>query len=188
MHLPRLFLREALGALLEQQNLHSLEDDLQIQQDAEAGDVDHVEFQLVQGGRIVLAVYLGHAGKAGLDLGPEGEFRDVCRILLHVLDALGPGTYDGHVPADDVHELRQLIDAAGTDDTADLGNPVVLLPCRMRPPVFLRILNHRAELQDGEALSAEGAALLAIEYHPAVLELDSCCCHGEDGAQHHQCQ
>ncbi len=188
LHLSCLLLREALGALFQQQDFHSLEDDLQIQQYAEVGDVDHIELQLVQCGRVVLAVYLRHAGKACLDLGPEGEFRDVCRVLLHVLDALGPRTYDGHLAADDVHELRQLIDAAGPNDAADSRDAVVLLSCRVRLAVLLRILDHGAELQNGEALSADGTALLAVEHRSAVLELDGCCCHGEDGTQHHQSQ
>ena len=164
--------REALGALLAQQDLQRLQDDLEIQQQAEVGDVDHVHLQLVQRRGVVFAVDLGVARQAAARLAAEDELRDLLGVLLHVLPALRAGADDAHVALEDVDQLRQLVNAGGADDLADSGDAGVVLAGGAGAPVLLRIHDHGAELDHHEAPAADGAALLFVEHRAAVVQPD----------------
>ena len=87
------------------------------------------------------------------------------------LGALRPRADEGHVAANDVPELRQLVDVRASQDPADAGDPVVV---RLRPlgAVALGVDAHAAELVDREAAAALAKSPLGIEDRATVVELD----------------
>ena len=91
--------------------------------------------------------------------------------MLGEAGALGAGADQAHVAAEDVEELRQLVDALGADEGTDAGDAGVSFggPAGTGG---LGIDPHAAELQQREDLAVQADALLAIHHRAARLELD----------------
>src|SRR5581483_11571633 len=111
------------------------------------------------------------AGDARADEMPLGVARMLLLELLHENRPLGARTDHRHVAAQDVEELRQLVERGAADEFADLRHARVA-DRREASAVLLRVGAHRAELEDLERLAAAPDPLLAVEHGAAVLERD----------------
>src|SRR5690606_6782408 len=100
----------------------------------------------------VLVLRLRPAGEAWLHGEPEGELRDLPLDPGDVLRALRARADDRHVAAEDVPELRQLVDAGLAHEAADAGDAGVVLRGELGSGGF-GIGPHGAELVDAEELA-----------------------------------
>lgn len=164
--------RKALGRFGHEQDLDGQQQQLQIEHQRLLFDVLQIEAQLVVGAGVVLAVDLRVAGQAALHTQPVGKFRDLLRVGLHVLDALGPRADERHIALEDVEDLRQLVDAQLADDPPDARDARVARAARDHAAVSLGVDDHAAELDDLKHAPVFRAALLLEEHGAAVLELD----------------
>ena len=170
----------SLGALFREQNAEGGKAELQVGQHAHVVDVQEVELQLFIGFGIVFAVYLGIAGKAGFDLEAELEVRELLVILLRNLRPLGAGADNRHVALEDIHKLRQLIQAALADNAPDGRYAgIVYAGGEAGDAVLLGIDAHGAELDDLELAAVLCQPGLLIEDGTAVIQLDR-----QGGKQH----
>ena len=80
--------------------------DPQVFQDRGVGNIHQIHLQFVIGGGIILAVDLGIAGQATLDLQPISKFREGFHIFLHIFHTLGSGTNDAHITFQNIEYLR----------------------------------------------------------------------------------
>src|SRR5439155_25629551 len=123
--------------------------------------------------------HLPHARQAGANR----EAAALPRFVL--LDLARDGrarAYDGHLAAEDVDELRELVDAVLANEAADGGDPRIALHLEdravhlvLRDELGLELLgvdHHRPELEHEEATAMEPHALLLEEHRPARRELD----------------
>src|SRR6186713_2849548 len=81
------------------------------------------------------------------------------------------GADQGHLPAQDIEELRKFIDARPAQPAADWRDPLVIAD-RLS---YLRTMfhhGHRSEFEDPEFLSVETIAKLREKNGPARVELD----------------
>lgn len=114
---------------------------------------------LVDVGRVALA-HLRPAGDTGFDHVPvavEGEF------LVEVSDEvglLGAGSDQAHVAFQDVHELRQFIDAVFAQHSAHSCNAGVVLACELIRRFFVEA--HASYLVDLEGLVAPANTCLGV--------------------------
>ena len=174
----------AFGALFGEQDAEGGEAELQVGQDAHVVDIEEVELQLFIGFGIVFAVYLGVAGEAGFDLEAELEVRELFIILFRDFGPFGAGADDGHVALEDVHELRQFVQAALADDAPDGRDAgIVLAGGEAGNAVLLGVDAHGTELDDLELAPVLGEPGLFIERGAAVIQLDR-----QSGNQHQRAQ
>ena len=174
------FALEALRTVFGEQDAKGGEDQLDVREDGHVVDVQKVKLQLFVGVGVVLAIDLGIAGEAGLDLEAEAEVREELVILLGDLRTLRAGADDAHVALKDVPELWQFVQAALANDAADGCDAVVLVPCREAGnAVLLRVDTHAAELVDFKFLSVLRQAYLLIDGGAAVVKVD-----GKGGDEH----
>ena len=163
---------------------HGEADDLEVQQNASAGDVlqvapDHA----VEPGAVTLR-HLPETGDAGL----HGQaLQVVLGVLLHLARQGWAGAHHRHLAQEDVEELGELVDRVFSDEPPDPGDPRVLphLEHRALDLVLLLelgeagvgVLVHAAELphaEGGEAAVAVGLphADLAVEGVALALQAD----------------
>src|SRR5215475_12451709 len=96
--------------------------DLQIEADRPVLDVVEVVFDALIERRVAApAVHLRPAGQAGLHLVAEHVLRNAMLELLDEMRPFGPRTDDGHVAAQDVPELRQLVQVRAAQEAAKRG-------------------------------------------------------------------
>ncbi len=93
-------------------------------------------------------------------------------VLLDLVAERGTRADDAHVTAEDVPELRQLVDRRPTQEAPEPRDPRIPLVDRVPGAHRLRSHDHRPELQQLEVLAFPADAHLAVEDRPAVLELD----------------
>lgn len=173
LHRRRLTSRDALGAFRQEENAESGEHQLQIRDYGHVVDIKQVEFQLLIGIRVILAVDLRIAGEAGLDLKAELEIREELIVLFRDFRPFRSGADHAHVPFQDVPELWKLVQAALAYEAADRRDAVVLISGREAGhAVLLGIHPHAAELIDRELSSVPGEAHLFIDCGTAVIEVD----------------
>ena len=130
---------------------------------------------LVEGlGLAAVAGDLAPAGDAGLDVVADHVFVDQVGVFLGVLEHVGAGAHDAHLPEQHVDELRELVDAGLAQYLAPLGHAGVVP--RGLQAVGLGVDPHAAELQAGELPAVDAGALLAEKDGPG---------HGEFGDYRH---
>ena len=123
---------------------------------------------LVDGVRIAV-VERGVGGHAGAYLVEEGVARVALHDLVDVELPLGPRADEGHVAAEDVPQLRQLVEVMLAQELADARQALVAaLPVELWPG-GLGVERHRAELVDVERASEAADALLPEQGRAAVL-------------------
>lgn len=134
-------------------------------------DVLHVQQNLLARQQVVAAGHLRQAGEAGAHLRAVAPSVDALLELLAERGALGPGPDEGHIPLDDVPELRDLVQARLAHELAERRDAgvVALRPLRA---AALRVDVHGAELVDPEGLPALADALLRVDGGPRALALD----------------
>ena len=121
------------------------------------------------------------AGDAGAHEMAHHVLVDEARVLLGMGEHVGTGADDGHVAAQDVPELGQLVDIHAAHEIAEGKLAGVVL--RGLQAVGIDIDVHGAELQALEALAADARALLAEEDGTRTLKLDN---QGDDGREGQQ--
>ncbi len=161
----------AFGALFLEEDLEGHKDQLQIQPEGIALDIGQIQLQLVVGGGVVLAVDLGIAGQAGLDLQTEVKLRNDLTVVLRQMGTFRPGADDGHIPLENVEKLGQLVKMDVSKHLAHGSDAVIILAGH---DVFAVLLldPHTAEFDDLEDFAVPGQALLGEEHGAAVIELD----------------
>lgn len=118
---------------------------------------------LVEGlGLAAVAGDLAPAGDAGLDVVADHVFVDQVGVFLGVLEHVGAGSHDAHLPEQHVDELRELVDAGLAQYLAPPGHAGVVP--RGLQAVGLGVDLHAAELQAGELPAVDACALLAEEH------------------------
>src|SRR5690606_26265087 len=155
----------SIGVFVEEAFEDGEENDFQVQPEGPAADVVEVVFDaflhLVEGvGFAAPAVDLGPAGDAGLDLVAEHVAADELAVLLIVGDGVGAGADDGHVAAQHIEKLRELVQGGAAQKGAEWGDAAV---------VALGLGNGVAVFHDGHAAEfpdLDGAAVHAVAFLP----------------------
>ena len=109
------------------------------------------------------------AGKAGCHVQP---LPFIGRVLGYLAGQRRARAYNAHIALEDVHQLRQLVDAGLADEMAHTGDARVILHLEHRA-VHLVVLQQIVELALG--VRAHGTKLvqpeqLAIAAHPPLAE------------------
>ena len=102
-------------------------------------------------------------------------------VLLDLVAQRRPRADHAHVAADDVPELRQLVDRGAAEEAADARDPAVALVDRVAGALLLRADDHRPQLQQLEVGAVLADARLPEEHRAAAVELD-----GERGERQHR--
>src|ERR687887_168829 len=145
------------------------EEDLQVDPGRAVLDVPDVELDAFVPRQLRAAVYLGPAGEAGLDVEPAAL---PGRVLLHLVAKRGPRADEAHVAADDVPELRQLVEREAAEEAARPGDAGVAAVDGEAGALALGADDHRPQLEQVEVSALVADAALAVEDRAAVLELD----------------
>src|SRR5437763_3049324 len=155
-------------------------EDLQVEPRAAVLDVPEVELDPLVPRELRPAVHLRPAGQARLDL----ETASLPRGVLVDLVAEGRARADqAHVAADDVPELRELVEGEAAQGAADLRDPRVAAVYRPTGALGLGADDHRPKLQQVEVAPLVADPALAGDDGTAVLEPDRHRRRGEDRAR-----
>ena len=127
---------------------------------------------LVEGaGFAAVAVDLGPAGDAGLDLVADHVALDQVAVHLVVRHGVGARADDAHAALQHVDELGQFVQRVLAQEGADAGDPGIAL-LRLADLFAVFAHAHGAELVDQDLLAVEPVAAL-LEYHrPGRIQLD----------------
>lgn len=136
-------------------------------------DVHQVVDEFIVRRSVVLCEDLGQAGDAWFDVMAIGVFGV---LLFEFFDEEGPfwsGTDEAHVAVEDVEDLRQFVQAGGTDEFADFGNTRVVFRRQLGTGIFFRIDAHGTEFIDFIFLAKAADTDLAVEDGTAITEFNS---------------
>src|SRR6266478_5317774 len=176
-----------LRASSEHHGLHRVENDAQIEERRHAFDVEEVEPHLldlfVQAVGVAIAD-LGPAGGARTDRAADRVVRDVLAEQGEIADRMRPRHDQVHVAAQDVDELRQLVEPEPAQPVADAGDSILILPdpLRVRPGGDA----HGAELDQPERSAQAADPVLDEQRRTVRVELDD---HGDgrhERGRHHE--
>lgn len=92
--------------------------------------------------------------------------------LFDEVRPFGSRADEAHVAVEDVEDLRQFVQAGGTDEFADFGNAWVVFRRQLRTGIFFRIDAHGTEFIDFILFTEAADADLAVENGTAIAELD----------------
>src|SRR3954451_20600571 len=143
------------------------QEDPQIEQRRSVVDVPDVELDPLGPGQSRSSVDVRPPGHARLPVEPPPL---VLRVLLDLVAKRRPWPDHAHVAAEDVPELRQLVERELAQDAADARDPRVARVDREARTLLLGVDDHRAELQQLEVRAILADPRLAVENRPAVLE------------------
>src|SRR5207244_13274233 len=93
-------------------------------------------------------------------------------VLLDLVLQRRPGADQAHVPAEDVPELRKLVEGDPAEDAAGTGDPRIALVHGPAGAPGLRADDHRSQLQQLELDRALAYAPLTVQHRPSAFELD----------------
>ena len=103
-------------------------------------------------------------------------------VLRHLLGDRRSRAHQAHLAQQDVHELRDLVDARHAQEAPDARHAriavdlehraVALVQVRETVAVLIRVVHHRAELQERERPAAPADPRRAVEHGSARLEPD----------------
>src|SRR5205807_3080837 len=156
------------------------EKDLQVEAEAPALDVEEVVLDpLLDRGLAPPAIDLRPARDARLHLMAEHVPGHPPAELLDEARALGTRADEAHLTAQDVPELRKLVEAEAPEERPEPRAPRVVRPRPDGAGLALGIHAHRAELEHLEAPAVQTHPLLAVEDGPGGGELE------EDGDREH---
>ena len=100
----------SLPSRRQEEHPQRVEDDVDVTQDDRAlAQVADVQVQLLSRRRVVPPAYLRQARDAGLDCGTQDELRMLSFDGPREFRTLGARSHDTHLPAQDVDELRHLV-------------------------------------------------------------------------------
>src|SRR4029079_10407627 len=119
-------------------------------------------FERILERRPVAVLHLRPAGQSWLDRLALFIERNLLGELVDEKRPFRPRPDETHIAAQDVPQLRKLVETCLTDETADACHPTVLRACPDGRALF-GILAHRAKLVQGEEPSVFSNAFLAVE-------------------------
>ena len=93
-------------------------------------------------------------------------------VLLDLVAQCGTWPDDAHVAAQDVPELRELVDRRSPQNAPDSCDPAIALVDRIAGPDAFRTDDHRAQLDHLEVGAILAHASLPVDDGAAILELD----------------
>ena len=93
-------------------------------------------------------------------------------VPLDLVAERRPRPDQAHVAADDVPELRQLVERGAAEEAAGARDPAVALVDRVAGALLLGADDHRPQLQELEVAAVLADAGLLEEDRAAVVELD----------------
>ena len=142
------------------------EEDLDIEPDAPVVYLPDVELELLFPTEAVAAADLRPAGDAGLDFVPPGLLGGVAVEVFH---EERPRADEAHLPAQDVDELRQLVEAGPAEEPAQAGEAFLV---RKKAAFFIPVLGHGAEFKHDKGFAVQTGPHLAESTRPAHGEAD----------------
>src|SRR5687768_74527 len=157
----------AVGAAEEREG--RAEEDLEVDLGRAVPDVPDVELDPLRPRQRRASVHLRPARE------PRADVEPVPLVLVVLLDLVAqrrPRPDDAHVAAQDVPELRQLVDRRPPQDPPDAGDAAVSVVHRIAGAHALRTDDHGAQLEHVEVGAVLPDAGLPVEDRAAVLELD----------------
>ena len=115
----------------------------------------------------------GHGSDARPLTWAHGEAAALARAVLRDLRGQRRARADDrHLAAEDVHEVRQLVERRAPQDLPDARDAGVAGIDGHPGADVLGAVDHRAELQDVELAAVEADAALAVDRMPARLQAD----------------
>src|SRR5437867_4811534 len=157
----------------EEDDLHGVEEDPEVEPEGKVLDVVQVVAHF-------LDLFFEVVGVAVADLRPPGYPRTHCRAErvirnpfleeLEVRGRVGPGPHEVHLTADDVDELRELVEAELPQPLPHPGDPMAIVQNPLGG--FGRDGMHGAEFEKLEALASEAHAIVDEEHRAERIELD----------------
>ena len=115
-------------------------------------------------GFTTITINLCPAGNPRLDLVSLHVGLDQILVVLVVRQGVGPGPDNGHAPLQDIEELRQLVEAGPTDESANGSDPGIILGSLGHAALMLLVHDHGTELVHLETLAIDAGAVL-LEHH-----------------------
>src|ERR687887_2433174 len=152
-----------------EERLRRAREDLQVDPGGAVVDVPAVELDPVLPRQLRATVDLRPARQARLDLEPAALSR---RVALDLVGKRRARADQAHLPAQDVPELRDLVEREAAQKAADARDPRVALVDRPAGPLRLGADDHRPQLEQLEVGSVLPDAPLPVEDRSAVVELD----------------
>src|SRR5262245_58415068 len=98
--------------------------------------------------------------------------RDLLAQLLDEEGAFGARADEAHLAAQDVDELRNLVNAGFANEGADAGNSGIATLRPLRPSVLFGVLPHRAKLDDLEDAPVLADPFLRVKDRPGRFQLN----------------
>src|SRR3954454_24395589 len=144
-------------------------EDLEINPERAVLDVPDVQLDAFVPRQSRASVNLSPAGDAGLDVEASPLSR---RVLLDLVRERGARADEAHVAADDIPQLRDLVERQSPQHTTDPRDAWIALVHRVAGSFTLGADSHRAQLDELEARAAQADSPLPIEDGTAVVELD----------------
>src|ERR1017187_3331953 len=130
------------GAEAGQDDGHGAVGDFECEPEGPVVDILEVEFHPLVEADLVAAADLPDAGEAGL----HGEAAAMPRIVVLHLGRDGrPGADEAHVADENIPELRELVDAGATEETAERSDARVVLHLEDGAAHFVVSLEFRAQ-------------------------------------------
>lgn len=123
----------SIGTFAEGDGFDGLEQVHEIDPDGPVADVPGVHGDALFVGGVAAAAGLPHAGDAGQD---HAVLAEVVAVALDFFGDNRARADEAHVAADDVPELRQLVEAGLTQEGAELGDARVVLELEVLLPLF----------------------------------------------------
>ena len=132
-----------------------------IEEEGEMLDVPDVEGQAIGPVEIVAAIDLGPAGEAGADAMAK---LFALGVIRQIANEQGARSHEAHVAAEDVDQLRQLVQAGGAEEGAESGGA---LGIGEHAAVGGGLGEHRTEFHEREGGAVEAGAGLAKNHWAA---------------------
>ena len=92
-----------------------------------AGMVKTVETQFLTRGQVIIPGHLGQTSQPGQHPVPLGIFRQGLELAVHQHGPLRSRSDKSHLPEQDVHQLRQLVQGGLPQEAARLQHPLIPL-------------------------------------------------------------
>src|SRR5215475_10319498 len=170
---PRRSAITSIGVAIEEDAADRHGDDLDVEPEGPPLDVlDVVLDACLQRCIAAEPVHLRPPRDAGLDLVAEHVARHGLAEAFHEHGALGARPHHAHLPAQHVHELRQLVEAESAEEGPDGSAAGVPAGRPHRARLALCVHPHGAQLEHAEALAVEPHTLLTVEHGAGRGQLD----------------
>ena len=158
----------SIGTFAEGDGLDGLEQVHEVNPDGPVADVPGVHGDALFVGGVAAAAGLPHAGDAGQD---HAVLAEVVAVALDFFGDNRARADEAHVAADDIPELRQLVEAGLTQEGAELGDTRVVLELEILLPLFAGLgVFFEVFLEGFLCVRNHGLELVAREEHAMLAD------------------